>query len=97
MAVDHDQTTTSKGTTARRRVKIGGNVLFATLIVIGIVCILQAIAYSVPGARVDMTSSKINSLSEATEHLLHNLEQPITLTSLYFQTDLEEKDRLGRR
>ncbi len=93
MAVDHDNTAASTGTTATRRVKFGGNVLFATLIVIGIVCVVQAIAYSVPGARVDMTSSQINSLEEATEHLLHSLDQPVTLTSLYFETDLEEKDQ----
>jgi len=93
MAVDHDKTTERAGTSAARRVKFGSNVLVATLIVIGIVCVVQAIAYSVPGARIDMTSSQINSLSEATEHLLKTLEQPVTLTSLYFETDLEEKDQ----
>jgi len=93
MAVDHDNTPDSGGTTATRRVKVGGNVLVATLIVVGIVCVVQAIAYSVPAARFDMTSSKVNSLSDATEKLLKSLDQPVTLTSLYFQTDLEEKDQ----
>jgi len=93
MAVDHDKSPASAGTTATRRVKVGGNVLVATLIVIGIVCVVQAIAYYVPGARFDMTSSQVNSLGEATENLLQSLEQPVTLTSLYFATDLEEKDQ----
>jgi len=73
--------------------KIGGNVALATLLMFGIVGVVQTIAYSVPGARFDMTSSRINSLGPATEKLLTGLDKPITLTSLYFETDIEDKDQ----
>jgi len=76
-----------------KRTLVGGNVLLATLLVIAIVGVLQAIAFSVPNARIDMTSTRVNSLSDATSELLNGLEQPVTLTSLYFETDIEEKDQ----
>jgi len=88
MAIDSDEKAKSP-----RRTIIGGNVLLAILLVIGIVGVLQAIAFSVPGAQYDMTSSQVNSLGDATKHLLGSLKQPVTLTSLYFKTDLEEKDQ----
>lgn len=75
-----------------RRFLIGTNVVVATALVVAIVAVAQAIAYNVPG-RWDMTSSGVNSLSEATENLLRNLEQNVRLTSLYFETDREEKDQ----
>ncbi len=92
MAVNPDPTSATGGS-AGRRMKIGSNVIVATLIMLGIVGVVQTIAYAVPGARFDMTSSQINSLGEATENLLRDLDAPITLTSLYFETDLEEKDQ----
>jgi hypothetical protein len=81
--------------TAGRRFSIGANVVIATALVAGIVVFLQWIAYesSARGARWDMTSSQINSLSDATVNLLRNLDQPVTLTSLYFETDLEAEDQ----
>ncbi len=94
MAVNSDQTTSGHSPTAsKRRMTIGGNVVIATLLMVAIVGVVQTIAYSLPGARVDMTSSQVNSLGEATERLLRELDTPITLTSLYFETDLEEKDQ----
>ncbi len=76
-----------------KRLKIGANVTIATLFVVGIVVVLQTIAFSLPGARLDMTSTRINSLSDATEKLLSNLDTHVRLTSLYFETDLEEEDQ----
>jgi hypothetical protein len=35
----------------------------------------------------------VNSLSQATENLLRGLDQEIRLTSLYFETDVEEEDQ----
>jgi hypothetical protein len=75
-----------------RRFTIGANVIIAIVLVAGIVAVVQAIAYAVP-RRWDMTSSGVNSLSDGTENLLRNLDQDIRLTSLYFETDLEEADQ----
>jgi hypothetical protein len=80
-------------TAAERRLKVGANVLVAIVLVAAVVGVLQAIAYSLPTARVDMTSSRINSLSDGTINLLRTLDQNVTLTSLYFKTDLEEEDQ----
>lgn len=93
MAVKPDEAGARGTTAAGRRVKVGGNVVVATLLTLGIVGVVQTIAYSVPGARFDMTSSQINSLGGATEKLLRELEAPVTLTSLYFETDLEDEDQ----
>jgi len=75
-----------------RRILIGANVGLAIVLAAGIVAVLQAIAYSVPN-RWDMTSTGVNSLSEGTENLLRNLDTELRLTSLYFETDLEEADQ----
>lgn len=76
-----------------QRMKIGANVTLATIFVIAIVAVMQTIAFSIPGARLDMTSTQINSLSDATENLLRNLDTNVRLTSLYFETDLEDEDQ----
>jgi len=77
---------------AGRRVVFGTNVVVVTLIVIGIVVVLQLIAYSMP-TRWDMTSSGVNSLSDGTENLLRDIDTNVTLTSLYFETDREDEDQ----
>lgn len=75
------------------RVGIGANVIVAIVIVVAIVGVLQAAAFSLPGARVDMTQSSVNSLTPGTRSLLDSLDTNVRLTSLYFETDLEDKDQ----
>jgi hypothetical protein len=75
-----------------RRVMLGTNVVVSIVLVVGIVVVLQALAFDSTG-RIDMTSSSVNSLSEGTENLLSGLEENVTLTSLYFETDREEPDQ----
>ncbi len=90
MAVDDNNSVSiSKG----RRFMVGTNVLMTLLMAGGIAAILQAIAFSMSTARVDMTSTRLNSLSEASQNLLHGLDTNIRLTSLYFELDLEEGDQ----
>lgn len=76
-----------------RRVTLGANVSVAIILCTAIVAVLQIIAYSLPDMRIDLTSSQINSLSDATVNLLRELDQPVRLTSLYFETDLEDEDQ----
>lgn len=92
MAVNNASVPSPAGRSGGKRFLVGTNVVFATVLVLGIVVMAQMIAYAVP-LRVDMTSSRINSLSEGTENLLRNLEQNVRITSLYFETDREEKDQ----
>ncbi len=87
--------TTLKASSTPRGIKrwlLGTNVLVATLLVVGIVVVVQVMAYNT-GKKWDMTSSGINSLSEGTENLLDHLEQNVRLTSLYFETDRETEDQ----
>lgn len=92
MAVDSNDTKHSPEASAGRRFAVGTNVIVATVLVIAIVVVVQAIAYSIP-MRGDMTSSGINSLSDATESLLRSLDTNVRVTSLYFETDREEADQ----
>jgi len=75
-----------------RRMLIGTNVILVIVLAGAVAAALQAIAYSVP-RRWDMTSSGVNSLGEGTENLLRTLDSNVKLTSLYFETDLEEPDQ----
>lgn len=94
MAVDNQSKNSSDAPkSSGSRVTIGANVTLTVLFVIGIVAVLQMIAYSIPGARFDMTSSRINSLSDGSKNLLSNLDTNVRLTSLYFATDLEDDDQ----
>ncbi len=79
-----------------RHVAIAGNVLFTVLVATAIVVLLQWGAYYAD-AKVDMTSSGVNSLSAGTQRLLDTLQDKVRLTSLYFQTDLEEPDQAKYR
>ena len=88
MAVDKKkQSGSSEG-----RLLVGTNVAVAVVLVAGIVVVVQAIAFQA-SPRWDMTSSRVNSLSEGTENLLRGLGSNIRLTSLYFETDREEEDQ----
>jgi len=79
-----------------RHLAIGGNVVFSIVVVLAIVALLQAGAYYAAG-KVDLTDSGVNSLSEGTERLLDGLDEKVRLTSLYFQTDLEDQDQVKYR
>jgi len=80
----------------RPRLRVATNVIAATCLLIGVVGVAQAIAYSVP-RRWDMTTSAINSLGEGTENLLRRLDANVRITSLYFETDREEPDQARYR
>lgn len=92
MAIDQQSQQQASGGAGGRRMMIGTNVALAIGLVVGIVAVVQAIAYSVT-RRVDMTSSRINSLSDGTDNLLSSLDANVRLTSFYFATDLEEEDQ----
>ncbi len=92
MAVESEDTKRVSEASGGRRFLVGTNVVVATVLVAAIVVVAQALAFSWP-RRWDMTSSGVNSLSEATENLLHNLDTNIRLTSLYFETDREDQDQ----
>ncbi|MCH8242442.1 MAG: Gldg family protein, partial [Planctomycetes bacterium] len=77
---------------AGRRLLVGTNVAAGIVLVAGIVVVVQAIAFQA-APRWDMTSSRVNSLSEGTENLLRGLDSNIRLTSLYFESDLDEEDQ----
>lgn len=86
--------TNSAPASAGRRLLIGGNVAIAVIAALALVGVVQAISYkTLASARVDMTSSGVNSLSEGTLSLLRGLDKNIRITSLYFETDREEADQ----
>ena len=87
MAID---TNSTQGGATSRRFLIGTNVAVTVVLVVGIIAVVQAIAYSTT-IRFDMTSTGINSLSPGTENLLRNLDQNVRITSLYFETDREDE------
>ena len=78
--------------TQRSNVLVALNVVLMVVLAVALAAGLQWLAMTRLG-RVDVTSSGINSLTEPTETLLKGLDQKITLTSLYFTTDLEDKDQ----
>lgn len=92
MAVDSHDTEPIAQASTGRRMMIGSNVLIATLLVVAVVVVAQIIAFKSP-SHWDMTSSGNNSLSDGTQNLLNSLDAPVRLTSLYFETDLQEKDQ----
>jgi len=76
---------------AWRRFLIGANVIFTVIAAVVVVAFLQWVAGR--GGYIDMTSTSVNSLNEATGRLLENLDTQVRLVSLYFEADLEEKDQ----
>lgn len=85
MAVSTEQNTKSI-------VLVGLNVVLMVVLAVALVAGLQWLGLTRLG-RMDVTSSGINSLTEPTEALLKGIDQKITLTSLYFKTDIEDKDQ----
>lgn len=86
------ETSTNRLQFKGRQWVVGTNVVLATVLVIALVGVVQWGAYQV-GGKADWTSSSVNSLSEGTRGLLDGLDQPVRITSAYFQTDLEEEDQ----
>ncbi len=89
MAVDKSDNT--KQFRARRLV-VGANVALATLLVIAIVGVVQWGGYRFSG-RSDWTGSAVNSLSAGTQNLLDGLDEKVSITTAYFQTNLEGEDQ----
>ena len=96
MALEHDTQQVSNTARAadfkRRHYTIGANVAVSVLAATAIVVVLQWGSYYASG-QYDLTESGVNSLSPGTERLLEGLDEKVRLTSLYFQTDLEEDDQ----
>ncbi len=88
MAVDQPQSSSATG----RRFKVGSNVVISVALVAGIVVVMQMLFFSTT-LRMDMSTSGVNSLSEGSEKLLKGLTSNVRLTSLYFETELEEEDQ----
>lgn len=94
MAVDNKKTPGKPEPSAASpaRFKVGMNVIVSVLLVAGIAGVLQAFAFH-SGAQFRMTSSGVSDLSSGTRTLLHNLDTDIRITSLYFETDLEDDEQ----
>ena len=75
-----------------RQFWVGANVILVTAMALVIVILIQWWAFKNP-AKGDWTGGGVNSLTDGTKNLLHSLDQPIRLTSMYFQTDLESEDQ----
>ncbi len=86
MAVDRQKTS------GHSQFAVGLNVLIMVVLAVTLTGMLQWLGYRKP-LQADLTSSGVNSLTPATENLLHALPDTVRLTSLYFQTDLEAEDQ----
>lgn len=72
---------------------IGANVGVMIALAVILVAALQYAAYRWGDWRADLTTTGVNSLTPATKALLGGLDEPVTLTSLYFKTDIEDEDQ----
>ena len=84
----HKNDRTNRQGAASRRMKFGTNAVVVAALAIGVVVMLQIMAYALP-IRWDMTQSGVNSLTEGTENLLRNVDTNVTLTSLYALVDID--------
>ena len=75
-----------------RRLAIGANVALTVVLATAVVVLVQWLAFY-RTAKLDLTDTGVNSLTNGTEQLLGGLDQRIRLTSMYFQTDLEEENQ----
>lgn len=71
---------------------VGLNVVLMVVLAVAFAGGLQWIGYSY-STRADLTSSGVNSLTDATKNMLADLQGNVTLTSMYFKTDLEDEDQ----
>jgi len=81
---------------AGQSVAIGLNVVLMIVLVVALVAGFQWIGYSY-GARADLTSTGVNSLTDGTVKMISGLDQSIRLSSLYFETDLEDQEQARYR
>ncbi len=89
---DTNQDTNAVQYTQRSNWLVGLNVVLMVALSVALVAGLQWLGMTRLG-RVDITASGINSLTAPTEALLKGIDQKVTLTSLYFKTDIENKDQ----
>lgn len=75
----------------QRWFKYGLNVLLTSVIVIVLGVLVVYIAQK-RDARFDMTSQRVYSLKPQTLNIIHNLNKPITLVSLYSRSDQDPKE-----
>ncbi|MCH7526619.1 MAG: hypothetical protein IID39_04205, partial [Planctomycetes bacterium] len=75
-----------------RRLAIGANVALTVVLATAVVVLVQWLAFY-RTAKLDLTDTGVNSLTNGTEQLLGGLDQRIRLTSMYFQTELEEENQ----
>lgn len=75
-----------------RHLVIGANVFISVLMAAAIVGIIQWGAYY-KNAKADLTDQGVNSLTSGTEHLIGDLKDKVRLTSMYFETDIEDEDQ----
>ncbi|MEE9295668.1 MAG: Gldg family protein [Phycisphaerae bacterium] len=79
-----------------RHLVIGANVAISIVVATAIVALVQWAAYY-KYAKADLTDQGVNSLTPGTERLIGGLDRKVHLTSMYFQTDLEEEDQAKYR
>jgi len=92
MAVKTEPSAQARTASSGRKLLLGTNVAVAIVLAVAIVVIVQMIGYTADH-RWDLTSTGINSLSDATESMVEKLDRNIRLTSLYFETDREDEDQ----
>jgi hypothetical protein len=71
---------------------VGFNVILMVVLAVALVAGLQWIGFAY-SSRADLTSSGVNSLSDATKRMLSGIQTEVRITSMYFETDLENKDQ----
>ena len=76
----------------RSHLGVAINVVVSIALAVILVGLLQWIAYSY-NSRADLTQSSVNTLSNSTRSMLSSLDSDIRLTSLYYETDVEDKDQ----
>ncbi|MCH7703550.1 MAG: Gldg family protein [Planctomycetes bacterium] len=96
MAIEKRDNKKSARGTIERRLLMGTNVAVSIALLVGLVTVIQVLAFSFP-IRWDMTSTGVNSLGEGTENMLAALEMNVRITSLYFETDRETEEQSGYR
>ena len=101
MAVNEsDQTPNGSGSTdpamsfRARHWMVGTNVMVMVFLALVLFCFVQWFGFTWGSQwRADMTSTGVNSLRDGTVDLVRKLEKPITLTSLYHTTDMDEENQ----
>jgi hypothetical protein len=82
----------NSGKTTGATIAVGANVVTMIVLAVALVVGIQWIGYHY-STRADLTSSGVNSLSPATLSVVKGLDGEVRLTSLYFKTDIEDKDQ----